>query len=94
LWHLFLRKYSVRFHRQYVIGNYIVDFYCHKAKLAVELDGSQHYDSNRAEADRMRTAALNNMGIAVLRFANLEVKRNFGGVCDVIDREVKQRLHE
>ncbi len=44
LWYRFLRKYPLQFKRQYVIGNYIVDFYCYKAKLIVELDGSQHCD--------------------------------------------------
>ena len=43
LWYQFLRTYPVRFNRQRIIGNYIVDFYCDKAKLIVELDGSQHY---------------------------------------------------
>ena len=51
LWNNFLRKYPLQFRRQYVIGNYIVDFYCHKAKLVIELDGSQHYDPEEAEKD-------------------------------------------
>lgn len=55
LWYNFLSKYSPRFHRQYVIGNYIVDFYCHQAKLVVELDGSQHYEPEEMEKDRFRT---------------------------------------
>ena len=43
LWYDFLRKYPVRFLRQKVIDNYIVDFYCHDARIIIELDGSQHY---------------------------------------------------
>ena len=91
LWYNFLRLYTPRFHRQYVIGNYIVDFYCHKAKLAVELDGSQHYDPEKMEKDRIRTQELCKTGITVLRFTNLDVKSNFRGVCEVIDREVQKR---
>ena len=91
LWYNFLRLYKPRFHRQYVIGNYIVDFYCHKAKIAVELDGSQHYDPTAMENDHIRTHTLQEMGITVLRFTNLEVKRNFNEVCEVIDREVQKR---
>ena len=44
LWYDFLRKYPVRFIRQKIIGNYIVDFYCAKANVIIELDGSQHYE--------------------------------------------------
>ena len=43
LWYDFLRSYPVRFQRQKTIGSFIVDFYCHAAKLVIELDGSQHY---------------------------------------------------
>ena len=62
LWNLFLKQYPMRFRRQYVIGNYIVDFYCHGARLAVELDGSQHYDPTQAQKDRVRTAYLESQG--------------------------------
>ena len=55
LWYQFLCRYMPRFRRQYVIGNYIVDFYCHRAKVVVELDGSQHYDPGMIEYDRKRT---------------------------------------
>ena len=85
LWHNFLKKYPLRFRRQYVIGNYIVDFYCHQARLVVELDGSQHYDPARQEQDRQRTAYLTAQGLTVLRFTNLEVTRQFRLVCQAID---------
>ena len=84
LWYHFLSKYPLRFRRQYVIGNYIMDFYCHKAKLAVELDGSQHYDPEKAEKDRLRTAFLQSQGVRVLRFTNLDILRNFRAVCEEI----------
>ena len=85
LWHNFLKKYPMRFRRQYVIGNYIADFYCHQAKLVVELDGSQHYDPTQEEQDRQRTAYLVSQGLTVLRFTNLEVTRQFSAVCQAID---------
>ena len=75
--------------RQKVIGSYIVDFYCKRAKLIVELDGSQHYDPGTASRDRARTAYLNSLGYTVLRFSNTDVKTNLSGVCAVIDRPVK-----
>ncbi len=55
LWYQFLRKYPIQFRRQYLVGNYIVDFYCYKAKLVVEVDGSQHYDPAGQEYDRIRS---------------------------------------
>ena len=58
LWYQFLCRYPLRFRRQYVVGNYIADFYCHKAKLVVELDGSQHYTPEEISYDKQRTAYL------------------------------------
>ena len=91
LWNCFLKRYPVRFRRQYIIGNYIVDFYCHGAKIAVELDGSQHYDPIAAEKDHIRTAYLQSQGIYVLRFSNLDVLRRFSDVCAEIDHTAKLR---
>ena len=91
LWYQYLCRTEHRFRRQVVIGNYIVDFYCHGAKLAVELDGSQHYEPTEAEKDRMRTAYLESQGIAVLRFSNLDILRRFEDVCAEIDRTAKSR---
>ena len=91
LWYQFLCRYPFRFRRQFVIGNYIVDFYCHKAKLAVELDGSQHYTPEEMEKDRIRTKFLKEQGIMVLRFSNLDVIRQFRSVCESIDIQVKKR---
>ena len=92
LWYDFLKGYPVQFKRQVPFGNYIVDFYCHAAKLAVELDGSQHYDAVLAAMDRVRTANLEAQGIMVLRFSNLDVLRQFENVCAEIDRIAKSRI--
>lgn len=91
LWHCFLKAYSVRFQRQKPIGQHIVDFYCAKAKLVVELDGGGHYDPTAEEADRQRTQALEGYGLTVIRFCNLDVDNNFYGVCTVIDEAVQSR---
>ena len=84
LWNCFLRRYQPRFHRQFVISNYIADFYCHKAKLVVELDGSQHYSPEEAQYDKRRTAYLQTQGLKVLRFSNLDVLQQFEAVCTAI----------
>ena len=91
LWYQFLCRYRPRFHRQYVIGNYIVDFYCHQVKLVVELDGSQHTTPEEIAYDQARTKYLQSKGLTVLRFSNLDIRRQFASVCEVIDRTVRQR---
>ena len=90
LWYEYLWGYKPRFTRQRVVGNYILDFYCAKVKLAIELDGSQHYEENGLKYDINRTSYLESLGICVLRFANNDVDQNFEGVCIAIDRMVKQ----
>ena len=81
LWYDFLKQLPVTVNRQKVIGRYIVDFYCASAKLAIELDGSQHYEAEGAASDRERDHALNRLGITVVRYSNNDVNRNFDGVC-------------
>ena len=94
LWYDFLRGYPVRFLRQKVFGNYIVDFYCAKAKLVIELDGSQHYEPSGIEHDSLRSLYLESLGLKVLRIPNNEISRNFRGVCEYIDMEVKKSLSQ
>ena len=92
LWHYFLKRYSPRIQRQKPILSYIVDFYCAKAKLIIELDGSGHCDPNAYEKDRERTEILESIGMKVIRFNNIDVDKNFYGVCSVIDEEIKKRI--
>ena len=92
LWYDFLREYPVRFIRQKILGKYIVDFYCAKAKLVIELDGSQHYSEEGESYDAERTEYLEKFGVKILRFSNYEFNRNFEGVCTKIDFEVRQSL--
>ena len=74
-----------------MIGEYIVDFFCHKAKLVVELDGSGHYEPEQIQKDIQRTEYLNSQGLQVLRFTNLDIQKNFRSVCEEIDKRVKER---
>ena len=94
LWYDFLRSYPVRFSRQKVLGKYIADFYSAEAGLVIELDGSQHYESESIEKDAERTAFLEAYGLTVIRIPNNEVSRNFCGVCEYIDAAVKQSLSQ
>ena len=92
LWYCFLKTYPVRFQRQKVIDQFIVDFYCAKAGLILELDGGGHYDPESQQKDAMRTQKLEERGFKVIRFCNRDIDKNFYGVCTVIDTEVKQRI--
>ena len=91
LWYQFLCRYPNRFRRQYIIGNYVADFYCHKAKLVIELDGSQHYEPKEKEKDEIRTAYMESLKLKVMRFSNSDVNKSFRSVCEMIDMEVKNR---
>lgn len=94
LWYDFLKKQTVRFYRQYIIDNYIVDFFCPKAKLIIEIDGSQHYETDEAlEYDKRRTHKLEAYGFMVLRFTNREINLYFQNVCDNIYQIVDKRIY-
>ena len=91
LWYDFLRSYPVRFQRQKTIGSFIADFYCHEAKLVIEIDGSQHYEPQGQAYDEERTAILSRYGLEVLRFSNREINTQFRAVCEKIDDTVRKR---
>ena len=92
LWYNFLRNYPVRFQRQKAVGNYIADFYCAKARLIIELDGGGHYMPEQAEKDDYRTNELIALNLTVVRICNLDIDRNFCGVCEYVDRLVQNSL--
>ncbi len=92
LWYDYLSKYPVRWFRQKIIDDFIVDFYCSKANLVVELDGSQHYTEQGVAYDNERTAIIESYGFKVIRFSNYDIDNNFEGVCMEIDKEVKARI--
>lgn len=92
LWYLFLREYPIRFQRQKAIDNYIADFYCAKAKLIIELDGSGHYEPHQILKDRIRTQRLEELDLTVVRFLNSDIDNNFRNVCEYINTLVKESL--
>ena len=89
LWYDFFKKIPYVTKRQKVIKNYVVDFFCPKASLVIELDGSQHYEVDGENKDILRDNALADLGIKVLRYSNYEVNSNFDGVCQDILRNIK-----
>ena len=96
LWYDYLSACPARFRRQKQFGYYIVDFYCAKHKLVVEIDGSQHYEPEEQIRDAERTDYLNSLGLQVIRFSNHDVDAHFGSVCAAIDRLMRKemRIHE
>ncbi len=92
LWYDFLRTYPIRFSRQKVLGKYVADFYCAEAKLVIELDGAGHCMKETKRYDAERTAFLEQYGLTVIRIPNTEINNNFHGMCEYIDRVVKQSL--
>ena len=92
LWYDFLKNYPVQFYRQRPIANYIADFYSSAAHLVIELDGSQHYTEDGLDYDAVRTQAIEQYGLEVLRFTNIDVDKHFEDVCRMIDDKVKTRM--
>ena len=80
----------MQFYRQKPIGSYVVDFYAPKAKLVVEVDGSQHLDSVHVQNDAYRDACLSSEGLQVLRFSNIRVLQELDAVVDEIFRAVME----
>jgi very-short-patch-repair endonuclease len=77
-----------QFNRQKPIGNYIVDFYCVKANLVIEVDGGQHYTDEGKERDIIRDKYMVGRGLRVLRFSDTDVLKNIDGVIDTILRSL------
>ena len=90
LWSKIRRKQlkGYQFYRQKIIGNYIVDFYCPKTRLIIELDGSQHYGEEGMRKDKKRDGYLKNIGLKILRFSDREVFENLNGVFERIYGEL------
>ena len=94
LWFDLLHDYPLRIRRQVILGNHIVDFCCEKAKLVIEIDGSQHYEPEEKQQDRERSKDLQDLGYNVLRFSNREIWENFSGVGQQIHQTIQKRLPE
>ena len=94
LWYDFLRYYPVKIYKQRIIDDFIADFYCHSARLVIELDGSQHYTNQGKTHDEARTEILERYEIYVLRFSNKDVNDNFEDICRMIDRVINERIED
>ena len=90
LWSRIRRKQlkSYQFYRQKILGNYIVDFYCPRTRLIIELDGGQHYKEEGMKRDKKRDACIRNIGLKVLRFSDRDVFKNLDGVLQRIYEEL------
>lgn len=75
-------QFGIKFRRQVSIGSYIVDFYCPQKRLAIEVDGSQHYTEDGQKYDAVRTSFLNSFNINVIRFSNSDIKENIDGALE------------
>ena len=79
---------GLMFSRQKPLGEYIVDFYCHRVKLVIEVDGEQHFSADSIEYDRIRDEFMRGIGLTVLRFTNTDVMNNIEGVVEVIESTI------
>jgi very-short-patch-repair endonuclease len=85
LWYEYFRTFPLRVLRQKPIDHFIVDFYCAKLKLVIEVDGDSHFTDDGIKSDRRRTEILEGYGLTVIRFTNDEVLHDFDAVCQKIE---------
>ena len=83
---------DVQFYRQKNIGHYIVDFYCPKGKLVIEIDGGQHYEKEGMDKDRKRDDYLQGLGLNVMRFSDIDVLKNINEILERIYEHLKSTL--
>jgi len=86
LWFCYLKDCGIRFYRQKQIENYIIDFYCARARLVIEIDGDSHFNEDAVQYDNKRTKLLENYGLSIIRFTNNDIKYRFPGVCETIEK--------
>lgn len=94
LWDALRRKKGVKstykFRRQHPVNQYILDFYCHSKKVAIEIDGGYHFNEEQKKQDQRRTEDLNGLGIVVIRFTNEQVLSDITGVLETIWRALEE----
>lgn len=85
LWeHIRAKQLSVKFNRQHIIGDYIVDFVCIEKRLIIEVDGGYHSEYEQIEKDEFRTERLKDLGFSVIRFKNEDILRDISNVLNII----------
>ena len=77
-----------------MIDNFIADFYCHKAKLVIEIDGSQHHTISGKVKDEYRTEILEGYDLKIIRFTNQQINNEFYNICEYIDEVTQMLLKE
>ena len=87
------RSLGVQFHRQVPLDKFIVDFYCHELKLAIEIDGITHEGSEAEQRDETRQKRLEDLGVSFIRFADNDVKTNIQGCYTALQMKVDELLH-
>ena len=81
---------DIRFRRQYSIGNFIVDFYSPKLKLAIEIDGYSHFNNKAINHDIKRTKYIESLGINIVRYYNNDIMNNIQGVYMDLENTIKK----
>ena len=94
LWYDFLKRLPMKAHRQYNIGNYIVDFYIPQKQLVIEVDGIQHLTEEHKEKDQTRDEFLEGQGLRVLRIPNESIRKSFTDVCQIILNHVEVKFED
>ena len=94
IWYDYLRKLPFTINRQMIIGSYIVDFYCAKAGIVIEIDGIQHYWKKQYLYDKKRTEKLESYGLQVIRFTNKEIDTKFESICIFMDKIFNEHIKE
>jgi very-short-patch-repair endonuclease len=79
-----------KFRRQYGVGPYVLDFYCPKLKLAIEIDGDSHFQDGAEEYDKDRQELIETLGIRFLRFTNGDVHQSLDGVLEKIALAIRR----
>ena len=79
---------GIKFRRQYSVGSYVLDFYCPKKKLAIEIDGFRHYTNEGKQNDRVRQLEIEQLGIEFLRFSNADIRKNLYSVIQEIRHKI------
>ncbi len=83
---------GLKFRRQHSVGPFIIDFFCPRRKLAIEVDGDSHFEDGADRYDKNRQAFIERFGIRFLRFTNTEVYENLDEVLGVISDEAKKGM--
>ena len=88
-----IKQMGVRFLSQFSIDNYVIDFYCPKLKLAVEVDGDIHNDPEQIEYDKQRQSYLEKYGFEFIRISNLEINQNPNKAFSIIEEKIEKHMN-